>query len=113
MKQTRPIPLTSRAVEPLWEAAAVLRRQHESLRTTVSGIILRLGTLPDGTPHGITLEGVVDDVRRHIRAVLSTDNYTAACDAHKYNQTVSLTGVLHKEPRRYVLTDISDFKVLE
>ena len=50
-----------------------------------------------------------------IKVVLSRDDYKLACDAHRDEKSVTVTGVIHHDVkvRVYELSEPSDFRVLD
>jgi hypothetical protein len=50
-----------------------------------------------------------------IKVVLNRDDYKLACDAHRDEQRVAVTGMIHHDVkiRVYELSEPSDFQVLE
>ncbi len=101
-------------------AAKSLRKVKESQETTITGPIVQLRAdldedggenLFDGRK--ITIKWDIGTGRRiSIRAALSDEDYKLACDAHKDNRMIAITGRPEKLGKSWDLTSPKNFRVL-
>ncbi len=99
------------AVVSLKDAARRLREMKPQSGVRLRGRIFRLGADTDGTPRVITLETTVKGVDRHVRMSLGAADYVLACDAHRDNKAVQVTGTLEKSGRTWRLLDAHGFSL--
>ncbi len=101
-------------------SAKSLRKAKESQETDIIGSIIQLRadldedgeeTLFQGRK--ITIKWDIGTGRSiNIRAALSADDYKLACDAHKDNRRVQITGIPEKLGKSWDLTSPKHFRVL-
>lgn len=113
-----------RASEPVFfkeSDLSVLRQAADYLAETeprndfeLEGYITQLsrGTnVPENEGGDITVAANVDDRVRKVKVQLSPGLYRLACDAHRQEKKVSLTGELGKEGRQFRLVSARNFRV--
>ena len=104
--------LDMKAVDYLKDAAGKLRQMKPVAETRLRGRILRLGADTDGTLRVITLDTSVEGRPRHVRIALEPGDYSLACDAHRDNRPILVTGTLEKLGRTWRLVDPQDFSLV-
>jgi hypothetical protein len=95
----------------LREAAKELRNVQPKTTRTLIGRILRLGDSSTGQPRSVVLSSVVDGQDRRVSFTLSHQDYLVACDAHRDERTVQVSGQLVKEGRKTILENPVGFKL--
>ncbi len=90
--------------------------QAEVNQDVFVGKVLSLHGLPDETGNvqgEVVLILLVDEQQTRAKASLKSEFYSQACDAHKRNGYVRISGALSEKPRCSDLKEISHFAILE
>ena len=93
-----------------------LMPQTEVNQDVFVGKVLSLHGLPDdaGNMQGeVTLILLLDEQQTKAKAFLGPEFYSQACDAHKHNNYVRISGILSEKPRCSDLNEITHFTILE
>ncbi|MGC8541536.1 MAG: hypothetical protein ACP5QA_13035 [Phycisphaerae bacterium] len=121
LRDAQPVMIDPGEFRRFFESAAKsLRKVKESQETAITGSIiqLRADLEDDGGEnlfHGrkITIKWDIGTGRSiNIRAALNADDYKLACDAHKDNRMVQITGIPEKLGKSWDLTSPKHFRVL-
>lgn len=101
--------LDHRASSYLESAARSMRSSIESQKVTIQGLITQLRIDLSGTDEDETDEEgdryivVKDKSRRNVHVYLDNDTYRSACDAHRDDKEIKITGILEKQGRFWQL----------
>jgi hypothetical protein len=93
-----------------------LMPQAEVNQDVFVGKVLSLHGLPDDTGNmqgEATLILLLDEQQTKAKAFLGSEFYSQACDAHKHNNYIRISGILSEKPRCSDLNEISHFAILE
>jgi hypothetical protein len=93
-----------------------LKPQTEESHDLFIGKVLTLHGEADeqGKMHGeAILTLLIDESQTKAKVLFASEFYSIACDAHKQNQYVRISGVLSEKPRYSDLKDVSFFEIIQ
>ena len=100
------------------EAARRLRERAKPRRERFIGLVHALqsdvASLFDDVVGKVVIRSTVGDQPARLKVILGREDYKRACDAHRDDQRVAVTGLIHHDAkvRVYELTEPRDFEVL-
>jgi hypothetical protein len=101
------------------EAGRRLRERARPLRERIEGKVLGLNSdiasLYDDVIGKIIIRTTVGGRSARVKVVLNREDYRRACDAHRDEKRVAVTGIIHHDVkiRVYELSEPRDFQVLD